>query len=417
MGFKNFMKRVANCFLLDDFKFKDVENYEDKDFLPQKKLNQKKQNNVKKIFIYLISIISGIILISLPLAIYFGYQVKIIPSQTIWSDEAKSNQIIAQTKVTPEYNYTYSGYDFYIQGSQQLINISENVIENVKIRLYIYSMDGRHESDYIVHSFNPGEVLNVSIKYYPKDRDYSMKDPGFEISINDGYFERVKMFTPTIISEQHIFPVCFYIFIGIIIISFISLLSYILFLYKKYIEKINLKKSTIEKLKNEISFYQRNIAEIENAIVSKNLNSLMMLDGLEFEKWCSSLFKSLGYSVYITPASGDYGADLILNDYISVQCKLYSGIVGVKSVMEVNASKGHYNTEEAWVITNSYFTKQAKILAEELNVRLIDKDILKYYILQANEEDKAELNHLNKSIKKLEGEKIKVEKEVIKFLE
>ncbi len=48
MGFKNFMKRVANCFLLDDFKFKDVVYYEDEDLLSPKELIKRNEQRQKE---------------------------------------------------------------------------------------------------------------------------------------------------------------------------------------------------------------------------------------------------------------------------------------------------------------------------------------------------------------------------------
>lgn len=59
------------------------------------------------------------------------------------------------------------------------------------------------------------------------------------------------------------------------------------------------------------------------------------MDGLEFEAYLQQLFKTLGYTVTLTPPSGDYGADLILKKQgktISVQAKRYKSNVGIKAV-------------------------------------------------------------------------------------
>ena len=42
-----------------------------------------------------------------------------------------------------------------------------------------------------------------------------------------------------------------------------------------------------------------------------------------------------------------------------------------------------YNATEAWVITNSYYTKQAQKLAESNDVYLIDRDELIEIILDS----------------------------------
>ena len=76
----------------------------------------------------------------------------------------------------------------------------------------------------------------------------------------------------------------------------------------------------------------------------------------------------------------DMGADLILERRgirSVVQAKSYSGSVGVKAVQEVVAAKSYYKAREAFVVTNSTFTKSAIDLAEANGVSLWDGDLLK----------------------------------------
>ena len=108
------------------------------------------------------------------------------------------------------------------------------------------------------------------------------------------------------------------------------------------------------------------------------------MSGEEFEQYLALLFKKRGFKVSITKASGDYGADLILedrDDIIAVQAKRYSSTVGVKAVQEVIGAMRMYKATEAWVVTNSYFTRQAEKLAEANEVYLIDRDELIEMIL------------------------------------
>lgn len=110
------------------------------------------------------------------------------------------------------------------------------------------------------------------------------------------------------------------------------------------------------------------------------------MTGEEFEEFLGMLFKKRGFKVTYTKTSGDYGADLILQDRentIAVQAKRYSGSVGVKAVQEVIGALKMYDATEAWVITNSYFTKQAQKLAESNDVYLIDRDELIEIILDS----------------------------------
>jgi len=112
------------------------------------------------------------------------------------------------------------------------------------------------------------------------------------------------------------------------------------------------------------------------------------MSGRKFEEYLQTLLKANGYYVQLTPASGDYGADLVLSTKgkkIIVQAKRYKKNVGVKAVQEIASAKSHYKADECWVITNSYFTEQAKKLASSNNVRLIDRNELMTWMLQGNE--------------------------------
>ncbi|MDQ0157682.1 restriction endonuclease [Robertmurraya andreesenii] len=113
------------------------------------------------------------------------------------------------------------------------------------------------------------------------------------------------------------------------------------------------------------------------------------MSGRKFEEYLQALLKAKGYYVELTPASGDYGADLILSTKgkkIIVQAKRYKKNVGVKAVQEVASAKSHYKADECWVITNSFFTEQAKKLASSNQVRLIDRKHLMNWMLQENED-------------------------------
>lgn len=110
------------------------------------------------------------------------------------------------------------------------------------------------------------------------------------------------------------------------------------------------------------------------------------MDGLEFETYLQQLFKALGYTVTLTPPSGDYGADLILKkqgETIAVQAKRYKNNVGIKAVQEMKAAEMHYNASASWVVTNSYFTDAAAKLAKSNHVTLINRDELIRLILKS----------------------------------
>jgi restriction system protein len=111
------------------------------------------------------------------------------------------------------------------------------------------------------------------------------------------------------------------------------------------------------------------------------------MSGRKFEEYLQALLKTKGYYVQLTPASGDYGADLILSTKdmkIIVQAKRYKKNVGVKAVQEIASAKSHYKADECWVVTNSFFTEQARKLASSNQVRLVDRKQLMDWMLKDN---------------------------------
>lgn len=124
-----------------------------------------------------------------------------------------------------------------------------------------------------------------------------------------------------------------------------------------------------------------------------DLSDLGGMSGVEFENFVAGLYRSRGFEVAGTRASGDFGADLIVaargglqrhevdterydfdgwSSRMAVQCKRYSGAVGVSAVTAVIAGKGMYDCSRSAVVTNSKFTAQARQLAEAHSVALID---------------------------------------------
>lgn len=80
-----------------------------------------------------------------------------------------------------------------------------------------------------------------------------------------------------------------------------------------------------------------------------------------------------------TRARGDYGADLVLEKdgaRAVVQAKRWSRNVGVKAVQEAVAAKPLYRCDYSMVVTNRYFTEQARRLAKANDVRLWNRDDL-----------------------------------------
>lgn len=73
----------------------------------------------------------------------------------------------------------------------------------------------------------------------------------------------------------------------------------------------------------------------------------------------------------------DFGGDITARGFlftkIVVQCKCYSGKVGVAAVQQAYAAKRYYHASRAAVATNSTFTKQARELAKKCGVKLWER--------------------------------------------
>lgn len=118
------------------------------------------------------------------------------------------------------------------------------------------------------------------------------------------------------------------------------------------------------------------------------------MDGHQFEVYLKALFRELDFRPEVTRKSGDYGADLILKgkNRIVIQAKRYGmkNRVGISAVQEIYAAKAYYTAHEAWVVTNSVYTKQAKELAAACDVKLIDRAELQKLINRINPEHSAQ---------------------------
>ena len=104
------------------------------------------------------------------------------------------------------------------------------------------------------------------------------------------------------------------------------------------------------------------------------------MEGADFEAYLAVKFREKGYKVAFTPATGDQGADLIIEKRkrrIAVQAKRYEGKIGNSAVQEAIAGMAYYDCDHAMVITNSEFTPAAVKLAEKCNVELWDREMLR----------------------------------------
>ena len=111
--------------------------------------------------------------------------------------------------------------------------------------------------------------------------------------------------------------------------------------------------------------------------IDDELEKIDMFSGVQFEQYIISLLKKEGYTnVRPTRASGvDITAE---KDGLkcAIQCKRYHNNVPINAIQEIKSGKTYYRCDKAMVITNSYYTQNAKNLASRTGVQLLDRDDL-----------------------------------------
>jgi len=99
------------------------------------------------------------------------------------------------------------------------------------------------------------------------------------------------------------------------------------------------------------------------------------MTGLQFEKYIANVLKQRGFMNVQLTEQYDLGVDIIADkDGIrwGIQVKRYSGLVKAEAVRQVVTALKLYGCDRAMVVTNSTFSKQAKILARHNDCVLVD---------------------------------------------
>ena len=91
------------------------------------------------------------------------------------------------------------------------------------------------------------------------------------------------------------------------------------------------------------------------------MKQLRELPGISFEILMEKLFIHRGCPTVRTPATNDFGADLIVTfpyKKTAVQLK-QKPIVGIDGVQQIIGSKKHYSAADCLIITTGKFTRSA----------------------------------------------------------
>lgn len=131
---------------------------------------------------------------------------------------------------------------------------------------------------------------------------------------------------------------------------------------------------------SESAYQQSVMVDDSSSGIEKYNGQFDNMSGSDFEYFCADLLRKNNYEdVKITPASGDFGVDILAsqnNILYAIQCKCYSSDIGVDAVYQVSGGMKYYKANIGIVLTNRYFTKQAIELANNIGIVLWDRDLL-----------------------------------------
>jgi hypothetical protein len=134
-----------------------------------------------------------------------------------------------------------------------------------------------------------------------------------------------------------------------------------------------------------VQLHAREISDELIATLARHPDSLYELDPRRFEELVAELYRRRGFTVELTPASNDGGADLLVarHDELGrslhvVQCKRYAARrkVGPSLVRELIGTVDHRRASAGVLLTTSFFTPGARNLERDYEHRLTLHDFV-----------------------------------------
>jgi restriction system protein len=116
------------------------------------------------------------------------------------------------------------------------------------------------------------------------------------------------------------------------------------------------------------------------------VSDIDIMTGEDFERYLADLLKKRGFTNIQLTEKYDMGVDIIAQkDGITwgIQAKRYGDIVKAAAVRQVYTALTRYKCDRAMVITNSTFSRPAKLLASDTNCVLIDRQQLSEWAYEA----------------------------------
>lgn len=141
---------------------------------------------------------------------------------------------------------------------------------------------------------------------------------------------------------------------------------------------------------------------------------LEQMEPLAFEYFIRDLFKGNGYQAKVTPATKDFGADVIAKkgkEVLAIQVKHRNSsdwYVSNDSVQQVVSSMAIYKANRSMVITNGTFTDHALAQAQPNNTLMVDgKQLYRmvyHWSCNGNENEEIKEVKDSKEIEEVQGE-------------
>jgi restriction system protein len=142
-------------------------------------------------------------------------------------------------------------------------------------------------------------------------------------------------------------------------------------------------------LRAALSMVERRLDESDQRrrdafFLSLGMRSVDVMSGREFEKYVAARVRQMGWDVSATPATRDFGVDLIAergSECVAIQCKRHARPVGVSAVQQVVAGVLHHRCSTSAVVSNQEFTTAAKELASTHGCHLVGRSKLRTWKL------------------------------------
>ena len=103
----------------------------------------------------------------------------------------------------------------------------------------------------------------------------------------------------------------------------------------------------------------------------------MLMTPADYEYLVGEYFRKLGYHVTVTPASNDYGIDIIAtkeNEKIAIQAKMYGGTirkVNRQTIFELYGAAAYADCDRAMLATNGRVLDDARRVADKLGIEIL----------------------------------------------